>query len=92
MDIKRKLENKLIADDASLNSISILGDKKLILVYQEDNSVNHMHRQRSLNTQKTVATVSRLCGIGRRDTKINKTEDLEIDPHRHVRLIIDKGA
>lgn len=84
MDIKRKLENKLIADDASLNSISIFRDKDLMLVYQEDNSVNHMHQQHSLNIHKTIAAVSRLCGIGRRDTKINKAEDLEIDPHRHV--------
>lgn len=30
MDIERKLENKLIADDVSFNSISILGIKEVI--------------------------------------------------------------
>lgn len=75
-----------------MNSISIFGDKELILVYQEDNSVNHTAQQHSLNIHKTTATVSRQCGIGRRDTKINETKDLEIVPHRHMQLIIDKGA
>ena len=99
MDIKRKLETKLIADDVSLNSIGIFRDKELMLIHQEDSSVNHMHQQHSLSIHKTTATISWLCGIGRRDTKISKTEDrgidpwdLEIGPDRHMQLIIDEGA